>query len=201
MTTNKDLLFIHVPKTAGTSIANISRFVGFHVKHHDIRKQSFTHVKDFTTNQRATLDTFSVVRNPWDRVLSAFLYLDRGGRNSDDAADAKRFVSSYGGSFDSFIRNAFTDHPDIIEQLHFIPQHWWLCSDNGDLIVSNILQFESLQRDLNLFFKKRDLPVVKLPRINTTEHLNYREYYDAEMVDIVANTYRRDIDLFNYCFD
>ena len=73
----KELLFIHLPKTAGTSINRTLQLPRpsdlWPKKHYD-----FTSVKEVfppEVLQRAFI--FSIVRNPWDRLVSFYFYRRR----------------------------------------------------------------------------------------------------------------------------
>lgn len=40
----------------------------------------------------------------------------------------------------------------------------------------------------------------KLPHRNKTKHTHYRDYYDKKSMQIVADVYKEDVELFNYKF-
>lgn len=68
---NARLVFIHVPKSAGTSISYeiYGRFIG-HI--------AAKHVIDFAPFDVASLPRFAVVRHPLSRILSSYLFATRG---------------------------------------------------------------------------------------------------------------------------
>lgn len=61
------IIFIHIPKTAGTSITKkfLPNFRGF--KHHD-----FIFYKNLLKDKISEYNFFTVVRNPYDRIVSYF---------------------------------------------------------------------------------------------------------------------------------
>ncbi len=196
---NKPLAFIHIPKTAGTSIAKISNDIGVLVKGHDIRHSDFLHLSEYDPASLIKYHLFAIVRNPWDRVLSSFLYLNTGGRNNGDLADQKRYLERYHGDFNAFVRSAFTNDT-VVEQLHFIPQYRWICNENEKVLVNTVLKFENLNREMDKFFKSLGKELIEIPKINTTNHKHYSEYYDNESIEIINQVYQKDITLFNYAF-
>ena len=68
-------------------------------------------------------------------------------------------------------------------------------------MVSQLLRAESLQSDFDRLCDVLSLPRVSLETRNASEHRDYREYYDPELVQAVADRYRIDVDLFGYRFE
>jgi hypothetical protein len=79
-------------------------------------------------------------------------------------------------------------------------QYTYVTGPDGKLIVDFIGHYERLQED---FSKVCDSLGVKaeLPRINTSSHRDYRNYYSPETRKLVGDYFRRDCQLFGYDFD
>ena len=60
---------------------------------------------------------------------------------------------------------------------------------------------ENLQHDFDALCDKLGLERMKMPHLNATRHHHWREYYDDESRDIIAEKYARDIEIFGYTFD
>ena len=73
-------IFIHVPKVAGTSIERsifeTNKWLIGHVKASDYIR--------IDKNKFESYFSFGFVRNPYDRVVSAYHYLKNGGGNEND---------------------------------------------------------------------------------------------------------------------
>ena len=189
----RNVVFVHVPKTGGLSIRGIFFHHNIMVITHDIRQKNYLSLEKYKLTDPDCY-AFAFVRNPWDRAVSTFFYLKKGGDREEDRKDAELYLPY--DDFNTFVREAFKTER-IFEQLHFRPQHTWL-SNGTSLLTDSIGKFENLQTDFSMYCKLSNIPNYKLPRINKTRHEDYREYYDAETWEIIRNAYKNDIELFGY---
>lgn len=199
MPVNNKLIFVHIPRTAGSSLVSISQKYNILIKGHDIRSPYFTHLKDINKLKLEGYHLFTVIRNPWERVLSAFLHLKKGGINEFDEYDKIRFIEKY-DDFKTFIKQEFSKQ-DILKQLHFIPQLEWICDDQGLIIVDTIIKFQDLPQALGNFMKDRGHQNFFLPRTNDTRHRHYSKYYDQESSVLISKAYQKEIKLFEFKFE
>ena len=63
---------------------------------------------------------FTFVRNPYDRLFSAYTFLKKGGINDQDNNFAKKYLSEY-NSFDNFVKFGLIK-PEVLSWVHFKPQ-------------------------------------------------------------------------------
>ena len=186
-------LFIHIPKNGGISVLSAK----VKVKGHFIQNPFYLSLKDTLKFYREKPYVFSFVRNPWDRLVSAFFYLDQGGMNPGDKFDRRKYLKEFNGNFERFVYESLIDCK-VLEQLHFKPQYDWISDDNGSILADYVGRFENLQTDLKLISKKTGITFGKLPHINRSKHKSYHHYYNNVTRDIVAEVYKHDIELFNY---
>ena len=141
--------------------------------------------------ENATPVTCAVVRNPWDRVVSAWAY-----EKKNPLKMFRRFERTPPPpSFDEFVRNLSSY--SLVDRVWFTwatPQKEWI--PNG---VTYLLRFETLEED----FKQIQTAFgcsAPLKRVNTSDHTDYRSYYTPETQAIVAELFKEDIELFAYTF-
>ncbi len=192
-------IFVHIPKTGGISIAKslFGNLAGCHTKISDY--QIIFNQAEFDSYFK-----FTFVRNPWERVFSAYHYLKQGGMHEEDRAWAEANLAS-SSNFDDFIKYQLRSE-SILQQVHFIPQYHFLCLPGIDQIWVDFLGFyENLQEDF-LYVRSRISPQSKSKLLHENQtrlgkKLAYRDFYTKTTRDIVAEVYERDIALFEYDFD
>lgn len=193
----KDIIFMHIPRTAGGSIGQLCMSRGIRGIGHNTRNPNYISLAQYKHSHPAIF-SFAIVRNPWDRLVSAYHFLSRGGLNAYDSEDADRYVKHYEG-FNEFVSQAFRDNT-ILAQIHFRPQYQWI-SDENDVIADYVGRFENLQHHVSTCLALAGLPDYTLPHVNKAAHEDYKQYYSRESIDIVGDVYSRDAELFGYKYD
>ncbi|MEO6395828.1 MAG: sulfotransferase family 2 domain-containing protein [Devosia sp.] len=141
---------------------------------------------------------FAFVRNPWDRLVSTYFYLRKGGANEMDRRWAEANLGSY-STFDEFVRDWVTEKNVALSFPHFRSQHYFVADTSGRLVVDFLGRFETLAADFQAVAARLGVHPT-LPVLNRTERGHYEGYYDAATRQIVAGVYAKDIDLFGYRF-
>jgi hypothetical protein len=191
---NNKYIFIHVPKVAGTSIVwaiSGSRGGRKHLPWY-VYKAANPVFYDRAFK-------FAFVRNPWDRAVSAYVYLCRGGNgNSDSSLSGK--ISKY-ENFSDFVRNGLGEGL-YRNHLLFLPQSEFIVNGDGELEVDFLGRYENLAQDCRFVFEKLGINVAGLPMKNSSRGSNrYRETYKRNGdVEVIAGLYKQDIRTFGYTF-
>lgn len=170
------LLFIHIPKNAGSSISQWllnhgGQYTG--AIRHSALEDSGVNVTDYYS--------FCVVRNPWDRMTSLYRY-------------ALRVSNQVGISFRSWL-----------EQNYKFSKHWYsISTPQADWIKTEpnlIMRYENLEQDFKYIQSKVNSQQA-LSLINTTtKNQHYSLYYDDWSKNFVGELYLKDIERFNYKFN
>jgi len=186
-------IFIHIPKVAGTSITKTLFGCGS-------RHLRYTEYKKANPKKFRSYFKFSFVRNPWDRLYSAYSFLRKGGMNEMDRQWAEEHLAGY-ADFESFVKGWVT-REHIWNWIHFYPQYYFICDDRLNLKMDFVGRLESLDKDFTYVQQKLGVPVKPLPRINVSGNEKaYIQHYNEETRKIVADVYAEDIKMFSYTFD
>ena len=183
-------IFIHIPKTGGTSIA--SALFGSNVGHYkwSLLKNAFD--KDYDNYFK-----FAFVRNPWDRLLSAFNYL-QSDRKTKANAEWMKQNRLEGMDFETFVT---TRLEDLMYYPHFKPQSDFICDYDGKIMVDYLGKFNELDVSFKFIMKKLNIQL-DLPHYNkSSSKEHYSKAYNEAMLKVVNRVYRRDIDIFKYKYE
>jgi hypothetical protein len=196
-----NFIFIDICKTAGTAINQsfIKKFkddkeIKFKGKHHSIPNYTIAISSKITAEDIIKYRLFTVVRNPYDRIVS--LYLWGSGTCYKKCKDFKEFVINVSN-------NKYKEY----NRHRYRPQLHWLMDKNNNVVVDNILRYENLNEDFENLLIKFNIPLFKIKKTNTAfqktgvNRKHYSYYYDQETKDIVTDLYQVDLDYFNYTFE
>lgn len=201
------VLFVHVPKTGGSTIDHI-----FDDEVPDSRrvpdKQRHATYRRLVAEEPALRGYWSCgfVRNPWSRMVSWWSMGDavltraeqgkeRAVHHLNNNPDHWAPFADYRHDFRRFVLEG------TVEVKRFgRPQVAWLRNRKGGL-VDFVGKVESFVADVNVVRERLGLePVEEQPRRNRSAHGHYSEYYDDETRKRVAEVFADDIEAFGYTF-
>jgi hypothetical protein len=184
----------HVPRTAGLSI--VRTVYGDTVWCHFTLEQ-FMKAADDDVKTRSP--RFAVVRNPWDRAVSAYHFARQGGvPDGANMGRAHRYRGEDFETFDTFVRRYLAVHNVWKLDGVFRPQTYYVGRDDR-YPLDHIGQFDRLP-DTERWLSQALGRSIQLQRSNATDREEYQSYYSAVTRDIVAEAYRADIERFGFTF-
>lgn len=139
------------------------------------------------------LFTFTVVRNPWDRMVSHFHYRKAVGeiaKNTGFQDYLKLFFRSPGASLES----PFNYHGHYYQCADYLLDH------EGSMMVDYVARYENREQDLRTLSSLCKCRLGRLHLNRSSSIKNYRSYYDEETRALVARISHKDIELFGYEF-
>ncbi len=206
-------IFVHIPKTGGTSLSLALEakamkddvLIGDTPKAKNRRKR----YKDAQTSGRLwkharltdiyglvmqdqieSYFVFTIVRNPWDRMVSYYHWLK-----------AQSFKHPVVGIAQTCSFAEFLCNPIVQQGLQNDATRRYTCDQGGIEQCNMHLRMEELAKDVSRLEQHLGLKLPKLPHHNRSErHKNYADYYDAGSKDMIAKVFVDDIDRFNYRF-
>jgi hypothetical protein len=145
----------------------------------------------------ARLFKFSVVCDPFGRMISTYYYLKGGGNKGSDL----KYIKSTGDDLETFDRfvNRVKSHSDMLRWTHLMPQSEYIVREDGSLVVDYLGRFETLQQDFSRVAESLGL-TNGLCFINQSnrESASAHNVYNKETALIVADIYGRDFANFSY---
>ena len=213
------LIYYSVPKVACTTVKtcmaqleNIdTNRLGVHQKNMAIKRLT---IKESNAPQYQDYYRFSFVRNPWDRLFSCYKnkiydpprFFPKSNSYYNKRGEFKDFIKRYGNiGFRNMQFGDFVDFvvktPDHLCDPHFLPQHYFFEIEKLDFLG----RFENFEADLLTVLEK------VAPDFNATDIIAekkqssspgyYKDAYNDKTRALVAEKYKRDIELLGYTWD
>jgi len=223
-----NFLFVAVSKTGSCSVRNSMTKAGLgrqldrnnlhpdlmwsHPQHYNIRDyRVIMEEEDFNNRYK-----FAFVRNPWDRLVSNFTATCKS--NGDNGYILSPRDRQSPEKFQDWARAALgTEYWDVDcyrrpqcrhQRTTSEPLLDWLTDEDGNILVDFIGRFEILEADYTVALDRIEMltgyriPREPLPKKNVTGvgH-HYSFYYDDELVEMVRDRFKKDIDYFGYEYE
>ena len=209
-------LFIHIPKNGGVTIREseifqdkiipvnkkwISDYKGFEKtmeSYEERDTKGVEHARWIDVNPAITqkYQAFAVVRNPWSKVVSRYLF-------AKQAIERGLVKPEYANvtSLEHFIQERYQWGLKPLTWYRAI-RGWWPqkhhVKDINNKVVCDILRLEHLNEEA-----PRYLGIDTMPRARnvTSIKVDYKELYNPKLIQDIADWYKEDIEYWNFDFD
>ena len=205
---NRKILFVHINKSCGGVITdNFSKngtteITGKHRSLIDMLK-----IVQTKNIKKEDLFIFTIIRNPWERMLSMYLFYHKNNYNSPEFFSGNMEIDNDFNKWIEFIYSSKFDRKRIHSAVNifnycFSNQLNWVKDENGNIITNtHIYKIEDL--DLEHLFKN----ILKLKtydaktKVHPTKHKHYSYYYNEKSIELVRKHYSDDITYFGYDYE
>lgn len=142
-----------------------------------------------TPEQIASYFTFTLVRNPWDRVVSYYHWLQ------DQSFDHPAVRLSQTHDFSGFI-----NHPHTQLSLKSAPFAFYMTDLRGREKCDAYIRLEHLQDDAEALWDHLGFQL-DLEHVNRSTRVGYRRYYSDADAQLIGQVCGQDVERFGYSFD
>ena len=204
---SKKLKFIHITKTAGTSIERFGNSIDVKWGKHDndylisysvekYHNRNFWHIprRYFLKDPYQDVDTFTIVRNPYTRLVSEF-YCPWTSHYKKYKKEPYKLTKE---EFNQFIQNMIMNNTEFVSGLN---QYLYTHNKEGKQIVTHILKFENIKTEFPLLMKQYyDIDNAILPYLNKS---NIQKKFGVKdltstTISMINSVYEKDFYYFQY---
>jgi len=170
------IIFIHIPKTAGTSIGKFFDidYEKKYINSHKFKHNTFIEYANILKDNLNNYKIFSIVRNPYDRIFSYYKYHTY---NMNNRYSFKEYLFRY------LNNTIYLTHKT---QTSFL-------INNNNIIDSRIkiIRYENLNEEIK-----------NLPKLNISKNfISKKEIYNQENIEVVKKHFLEDFINFGYSTD
>ena len=199
----KKFFFVHIPKTAGTSISTaILSSKKYRVNFFPSEHSTAIEIIDQIGKDSKKYYSFSFVRNPWDRLNSLYYFLcqkklsPQKGEYWDQSLLIKNGFKAWllEGDFWPPYTNGLGPSFQKRTQLYFLK------NEHNEVLVDDVFKYENLKVDLEILSNKIDVDFKNILTTKSTFRDHYKNDYCTETIDFVNHFHKEDIEKFGYKF-
>lgn len=203
-------IFVHIPKTGGTSLAlaleeramkddiligdtpkarrRAGRLTTLQTNGRMWKHATLADIKGVVTP--ADFYVVTLVRNPWDRMVSYYHWLQC--QNFDHPAVGRAKALPFG---------AFVEHPNTQQALRQNPYQSYVTDAEGVERCQLFARLETLEADLAPFWAYLGFSCAVGRHNRSDRRRDWRSYYTDQTAEAIAASCETDIHRFGYSFD
>ncbi len=209
----RSYVFIHIPKTGGTALAlalearamaddamlgdtpkarnRRRRLQGLRTQGRLWKHSTLADIEGLASRaELRQMFAFTLVRNPWDRAVSLYYWLQK------QRFDHPMVALAQDREFCDFIT-----HPLVMQSLADNPAPTYMRQSDGTEHCSCYIRLEHFATDAVPLFDHLGF-ALDLPRVNLSDRRrDWRYYYDGPAIDAVRSCCASEIERFEYSFN
>ena len=132
---------------------------------------------------------FSVIRNPFDTIVSHYYWLNSPNNKSSQATTFNKILQE--------LENNVYPNYGLLNLNKLMDKNF------EKVICDKIIKYEDLNKGLSFVFNKLGIPFdgeLKVFKKKTTIKKNYRDFFNAKSKKLIMEIFWKDFELFNYDF-
>ncbi len=201
-------VYYFIPKVACSTLKKVfAKALGIYEEGRDVQYLNYPTMPHWKLKRHRDYFKFCFVRNPWDRLVSAYSNKISQDPGQNDAVFEngvpriwKKFGVFYPGMDFASFAAAVARIPDSEAEAHFRSQSAFFKNASGDIPMDFVGRFENLDEDFRLLCQKIGLEEAGLEHRNRSRRKAYQSYYDDKTRRLVEERYQEDIRRFGYSF-
>lgn len=201
----KSFLFIHIPKTGGTSIANAFGLDSTRKGHVTIQEAQSM----LETNVYKNYYKFCIVRNPIDRFISLYNYARMEESFYHSVINPEKALDGKHQDYDILVSATLDEAVQYLIQGKLVhsknswnlwqPQWKWILDSEEHIGVDFIGRYENIQNEFKKITNHLGYNEIKLPHFNRSKTQNKKNISISDTaINRLKEYYNRDFELFNY---
>ena len=179
--------FIHIPKNGGTMIKT-------HFSIPKMSKKNLTHNPVWNYQLKDDDFLFTMIRNPYDRLVSVYEFLKRGGNGVRDRR-YKRRLNLESSCYEELVKYLYKTRRRLLKILHLRPQMYFITDVE---LYDYIARYEKFSSEIKVIEFLTGLEEKEQEVVNKTKHEHFSTYYNEEIADMVYDMYKCDFKILEY---
>lgn len=219
--------FIHIPKNGGMTIRknpkirsqvllgtpdnlkNSEYAKAVSAKMHSTKDHAgYEHARwrDWKQDIKDSIQAVAIIRNPWDRVMSRYQFARKVILHEGTQPSSYADISSFEAFLEERHKWGGVEYMWHRAVRGWYPAYEHVCDEKGTNRC-DILRFENYNEDVKLYFGLLENPeprnITRVPNDEgkTGYGTSYKDIYNEDTIQIVADWYQKDIDYWGFDFD
>ena len=198
------LIFVHIPKTGGTSIS--FGIDGWQTNDKDRKICVHSTIRYYQHYLDLGYKSFTVVRHPYDRFISSYNFaLSTNNFWHNEKNKHINYHTCKNNTLTDFLyilKNSINSETGFFNKGSNLFHSSWLTQSfyvtlNNQINVDFVLKFENLSNDYEIIAKHFNLPI-KLPHLNQCLDVKNNIKLNKEQKQILYDIYHKDFSTFGY---